>query len=143
MDDVLITGVAPEQHNRRLGKVFQRIREKGLLASREKSVLGVMEVVYLGHRINGVEVRPLDKNMIGIGSMVRPKFKAELQSFVGMVNYYHRFIKDFAEITAPLYKLLKAGVRFEWGDEQDAAFEGLKKRIGEEPFWSVSTMSWR
>ncbi|XP_065318654.1 uncharacterized protein LOC135926654 [Gordionus sp. m RMFG-2023] len=133
MDDVLITGVTPEQHNQRLEEVFRRICDKGLRASKEKSVLGVMEVEYLGHRINGIEVKPLDKNLRNISNMKRPDNKAELQSFLGMVNYYHRFVEDFAKVAAPLYDLLKKGIHFEWKDVQQIAFEILKEKIGKEP----------
>ncbi|CAK9296000.1 unnamed protein product [Gordionus sp. m RMFG-2023] len=136
MDDVLITGVTSEQHNQRLEEVFKRIFEKGLKASREKSVLGVKEVVYLGHTIKGLEVRPLDKNLKNIANLQQPKNKSEVQSFLGMVNYYHRFIGEFASIAAPLYYLLKKGIHFEWKESQQMAFELLKQKISEEPILS-------
>ncbi|CAK9291791.1 unnamed protein product [Gordionus sp. m RMFG-2023] len=133
MDDVLITGITPEQHNHRLEEVFKRIHGKGLRASKEKSILGVMEVEYLGHQINGIEVKPLQKNLKNILNLKQPNNKAEVQSFLGMVNYYHRFIEDFAKVAAPLYELLKKGFHFDWKMEQQEAFEILKGKIGEEP----------
>ncbi|XP_065315252.1 uncharacterized protein LOC135924132 [Gordionus sp. m RMFG-2023] len=106
MDDVLITGLTAEQHNQRLEEVFKRIQDKGLQASKEKSILGVTEIVLV------------------------IKLKCSL---LGMINYYHRFVDNFAKIAAPLYDLLKKGVNFEWKIEQRNAFENLKRKIGEEP----------
>ncbi|CAK9292456.1 unnamed protein product [Gordionus sp. m RMFG-2023] len=118
MDDVLLTGITPEQYNQRL--VFKRIRDKGLRASKGKSVLGLTEVMYLGHQINGMEVKPLEKNLKNITNMNPP-------------NYYHRFVEKFAKVASPLYDLLKKGVHFEWKIEQQEAFKILKEKIGKEP----------
>ncbi|XP_065317128.1 uncharacterized protein LOC135925650 [Gordionus sp. m RMFG-2023] len=101
MDDVLITGVTAEQHNQRLEEVFKRIQDKGLKASKEKIILGVTEIVYLVHQINGIEVKPLDKNLKNILNINQPSNKAEVQSFMGMINYYHRFVVNFEKIAAP------------------------------------------
>ena len=55
-----------------------------------------------------------------------------IERFLGFTNYYRRFVKDFSKVAAPLNKL-KGNTDWEWGEEQQNAFESLKKRITEEP----------
>ena len=53
--------------------------------------------------------------------------------FVGLTNYYRKFVKSYAAITVPLYELLKKDTPFVWGEQQQAAFEALKAALTEAP----------
>ena len=58
---------------------------------------------------------------------------SQVRSFHGLVGFYRRFVKDFSAIAAPLNNLTKKDVPFKWGDEQDQAFEELKRKLCEAP----------
>ncbi len=68
----------------------------------------------------------------GVTEWPTPKTKKELQSFLGFANYYRRFIKDFSHIAHPLHRLT-GNDEWEWKEEQQAAFEALKRAITEAP----------
>lgn len=59
----------------------------------------------------------------------RPSTVTDIQSFLGLAGYYHRFILKFAKIAAPLTRLTKKGVKFEWSDECEKSFQELKNRL--------------
>jgi hypothetical protein len=61
----------------------------------------------------------------------------EVQSFLGLANYYRRFIRDFARISAPLFELTKKGVPFEWGGGQENYFRNLKDASQKRPSVAV------
>ena len=61
--------------------------------------------------------------------MGTPTTKKELQRFLGLANYYRKFVKDYAAIAAPLTKLTGTSVQFTWATEQQNAFEELKKQM--------------
>ena len=62
-----------------------------------------------------------------------PICKKELQSFLGLTNYYRKFLKDYAKITACLFDLIKADATFEWGPEQQQQLEMLKIMLMRDP----------
>ena len=59
----------------------------------------------------------------------RPKSVFEIRSFLGLAGYYRRFIKDFSRIAAPMTKLTRKEVKFEWDDRCDEAFQEFKMRL--------------
>jgi len=65
----------------------------------------------------------------------------ELRAFLGTCGYYRRFVKDFSSIAAPLYGLLKKGVRFQWSTECQQAFDTLKLRLMTEPILVCQPMT--
>ena len=62
-----------------------------------------------------------------------PKCIKDAQKFLGLANYYRRFVKDFAEITRPIHKLVRKQERWNWGAEQEEAFRRLKEIFTSEP----------
>ena len=70
-------------------------------------------------------------------SWERPKLVFEICSFMGLVGYYRRFIKDFSLLTAPMTRLTQKGVKFEWTDMCEKAFQELKMRLTSAPILIV------
>ena len=62
-----------------------------------------------------------------------PKTPTEIRSFLGLAGYYRRFIQDFSKIASSLTKLTKKNEQFEWGKEQDDAFQLLKRKLSQAP----------
>ena len=83
-------------------------------------------VTYLGHRLDATGVHATSDKVTAISKAPAPQNIAELRSYVGMLNYYHRVLRNLSTVLAPLYMLLQNGVSWKWGTEQKAAFEESK-----------------
>ena len=86
-------------------------------------------VDYLGHTISADGLRTSEAKIKGIVNAPTPQNVPELRSFLGLVNYYGKFLPDLATILAPLYSLLRKHKRWHWGKEQDEAFERVKQLL--------------
>ncbi|GJP59195.1 hypothetical protein CLOP_g9431 [Closterium sp. NIES-67] len=126
LDDILIYSTTREQHLKDLEAVFSLLQQHRLITKGSKCEFLKQELEFLGHviSINGVKIDP--KKIATIQDWKPPANLRELQSFLGFVNYVRRFIPNMAEVTSPLTDLLKKGKFYEWGGEQQAAFDQLK-----------------
>ena len=109
-----------------LEKVFQRLSEAGLRLKKEKCSFFTKEVSYLGHRIDQEGLHPLNDKVRAIVEAPTPTNVSELRSYLGLLNYYGKFIPNLSTILAPLNKLQRKGVAFQWGAAQRQAFEKTK-----------------
>ena len=99
----------------------------------DKCVMAQTELEYLGHYIGPSGIRPNDKKCAVVRSYPQPKNVREVRQFLGMATYYKKFIKDFAQKSAPLYKLTRPSSRFEWNEECENAFQSLKQALTSPP----------
>ncbi|GJP46830.1 hypothetical protein CLOM_g6084, partial [Closterium sp. NIES-68] len=109
-----------------LEAVFSLLQQHRLITKGSKCEFLKQEMEFLGHviSIDGVKIDP--KKIATIQDWKPPANLRELQSFFGFVNYVRRFIPNMAGVTSPLTDLLKKGKFYEWGGEQQAAFDQLK-----------------
>jgi hypothetical protein len=70
-----------------------------------------------------------------------PRDVKGISQFIGMVNYYHKFVPHLADVAAPLNALCKKGVKFVWGEEQKEVFEGLRRAISQPPVLGMANFS--
>ena len=84
---------------------------------------------------SGVSVDP--EKVEAVMSWERPKSVFETRSFLGLARYYRRFIEDFSQLAAPMTRLTQKGVKFEWDDLCEKAFQELKMRLTSAPFLIV------
>ena len=89
---------------------------------------------YLGFKINKHGVYPIKEKIDSIKNARIPQNVSELKSFLGRLNYYHRHFRNFAEVLEPLHKLLRKDVKWEWGDEQNIAFQKAKNILCESSY---------
>ena len=87
------------------------------------------EAKYLGHKISGDGIKPLQNKVDAIKKAPIPKDVTELKSFLGMVNFYGKFVKNMSSELHPLYKLLQGDTRFTWNPEQQNAFDFAKDAV--------------
>ena len=107
IDDILITGHTEEEHLHTLDKVLQILEKAGVRLKKEKCVFMVPSVEYLGHRISKEGLQPADDKVRAILEAPQPTNVSELKAFLGLVNYYRKFMQNLAAVLAPLYTLLK------------------------------------
>ncbi|KAL7868508.1 hypothetical protein SRHO_G00098920 [Serrasalmus rhombeus] len=105
LDDLIVFSATLEEHEHRLLRVLQRLKEYGLKLSPEKCKFFQTSVRYLGHIVsrNGVETDP--EKIEALKNWPNPKNLKELRSFLGFAGYYRRFIQDFSKIVKPLNDL--------------------------------------
>ena len=139
LDDVIVLGTDIEDSLKNLEVVFKRMNQHGLKLKPSKCHLLKEEVLFLGHVISGEGIRPNPKLVQDIIDWDCPKSLLELQAFLGLCNYYRRFVKSFSQICSPLHELQKKGAAFHFGEAQEAAFHELKKHLVTAPILTYPT----
>lgn len=129
LDDLIILSESFEQHMSDLGKVFKRLRVFNLRVNREKSVFACTSVRYLGHLITTEGITTCPEKVSAIAKMPEPKNVKQLMSFVQTCAWYRRFINNFSNVAKPLTDLLKKAAVWNWGPQQQAAYDELKRRV--------------
>lgn len=132
IDDILIASPDRTQHEEDLRRVFQRLQDHGFLIRPEKCAFGQRNMKFLGHEISPDGIRPLPGRVSVITEYPLPKNATKLQKFLGMINYYHRFLPGASKILKPLYTLSQHRPKSKdlpWNDESMGAFNNIKKLL--------------
>ena len=87
------------------------------------------EITYCGYVISGNGIQPVVSKVIAINNAPEPKDVSQLRAFLGMLNYYHRFLPDVATILEPLHQLLRKGSKWQWQKEEQEAFAKSKELL--------------
>ena len=87
------------------------------------------QVVFCGQEVSKTGIKPVDKKVRAITDAPTPKSVSELKSYLGMLNFYHRYLPDISTVLAPLHFLLQKGVAWKWGKKQDEAYKELKEML--------------
>ena len=117
VDDVIIFSRDLSPHLQNLDMVFQRLRKANLKLKPSKCKFACPRVLYLGHIITraGIEV-DLEKTD-AVDSYATPKTQRQLRSFLGLCNYYRRFVQWYAATAAPLNAVLRKDAKFSWTND--------------------------
>ena len=137
LDDVVIYSETFEDHLDHLKEVFSRLRQAGLTVNPDKVSLVSSSLSFLGHIISpsGVIVNP--DRTLKIRQFAEPKNVKQVARFIGMVNYFRKFIPEFSRIAEPLNNLRKKDVKFRWEEAQQEAFDSLKRALISPPVLAV------
>ena len=129
VDDILIYSQSEWEHEYYLRIVLQLLRDHQLYAKFSKCEFWLTEGRFLGHVVSasGVSVEP--EKVEAVMSWERPKLVFEIRSFLGLVGYYRRFIEDFSRLAAPMMRLTRKEVKFDWDDRCEEAFQEFKRRL--------------
>lgn len=133
LDDVIITGKTFKEHLNNLGEVLSRFRKFGLKLKPTKCSLYREEVLFLGHVVGKDGVRANPSLVQDVEKWPVPQNLKELQAFLGLTNYYRRFVQGYADIARSLHNLTRKGVTYHWKAEQEVAFGALKKALTTTP----------
>ncbi|XP_048482923.1 uncharacterized protein K02A2.6-like isoform X1 [Plutella xylostella] len=126
LDDVIIGGRTKEEHLSALETVFQRLHQSGFKLKRSKCVFLVEEIKYLGYVLSRFGVRTDPEKVEAITKIPRPNNVSEVRSFLGLVNFYAKFVRNMSAKLVPLYELLKKGKQWVWSAECENAFNEIK-----------------
>jgi len=102
MDNLLVASRNHEEHLEHLREILSRLSDQGLVLNAEKCTLGQSKVVYLGQLVSAEGVVPVQQRVEAITKHPKPTNKGQLMSFLGMFNFYRKFIKGAASILKPL-----------------------------------------
>ena len=131
LDDILLVSSDHNEHELLLNKVFKRLQDTGLKLRADKCDLGVSEIVYLGFKITKDGLLPTSTKVSAIKNAPRPTNVSQLRSYLGLINFYRRFLPKAATLLEPLNKLLKAESIWNWGKAQEDAFNTSKRLLAE------------
>ena len=136
LDDILIASKSVDEHKEHLRVIFKRLMDAGLRINASKCEFGVPTLEFLSHKITSEGILPSPERVEAIGSLPSPTSIKQLQKFIGMVNYYHRFIPKLARMLVPLHnhiatlqKLPKHRKTFSWSTECEEAFSATKEAL--------------
>ena len=133
IDDVIVASNTIDQHVEHLSWLFHALKSVGLKCHPAKCLFGSAAVPYLGHMISAHGVSPQQAKVSAILQIPVPKDVSQLRSFLGLANYYRRFIPKFGAVAKPLNELLQKGSVYAWGESQEAAFAILKAALTTNP----------
>ncbi|HBS53358.1 MAG TPA: hypothetical protein DD806_05115 [Flavobacterium sp.] len=133
MDDIVVHSKTLFEHIKKLENIFKRLRESNLKLQPTKCEFLRKEVAYLGHIITEKGIKPNPEKIQCIVNYPNPKDVKTLQSFLGLANYYRRFIPKMSEIIKPLTSLLCKKNPYIWNSSCQNSFEILKQKLSNAP----------
>ena len=142
IDDILTASSNPEVHQQHLILVFERFKEFGMIINPSKREFGVNHLTFLGHFGTAQGIQPLPDKIEAIQQFPQPNTQRKLREFLGLINFYHRFIPHCADIVRPLHNLLaktKTKQPLAWDDNTVKAFNDIKQAIASASLLSYPT----
>lgn len=132
LDDMIITGSTDEEHLQNLSLVLQRLEQYGLRANLDKCQFFKDQISYCGHVIDKAGLHKSNEKTNAVENAPTPENVSQLRSFLGLVNYYHRFLPNLATVVGPLNELLQNNKKWTWTAKCDDAFAKVKELITSE-----------
>lgn len=133
LDDFLVFSPNEETHKQHLSLLFARLKQYGMVVNTSKCIFGASEVTFLGYKVSSAGIKPHESKVEAIRNFPTPKTVKELRRFLGMLNFYRKFIPAAAKIQAPLHALLTDSVKgshpIDISGDTLTAFEDCKKSL--------------
>ncbi len=136
LDNILIFSKDLKEHREIVRRVLQRLWENKLFLKAEKCKFEVLETEYLSVIISENSIRMDPVKIAGIAEWPMPTKKQELQSFLGFMNFYRKFIKNYSKVVKAL-TTLTGNAEWKWGSTQDQAFTELKRCMAEDVILTI------
>ena len=129
LDDIFVTGFTEQEHIDRLRALFTRLQNSGIRFKKEKYSFCLQQPCYLGHIIDASATLPDPEKVRAIVKCPVATNSDQLRSFLGMTNYYGKFIANMSCVAAPFYSLTRKDTSYVWGPKQQSPFENLKSAL--------------
>jgi hypothetical protein len=141
IDDILVFSKTAKEHEEHVRIVLGKLREHQLYAKFSKCDIWMEEFAFLGHVLSakGVDVDP--SKIEAVSKWQSLKSVTEIRSFLGLTEYYRRFIENFSKIAKPMTELLKSNMPYVWSDKCEANFQELKTRLTTTPVLTLPDSS--
>ncbi|RWS00829.1 uncharacterized protein B4U79_07625, partial [Dinothrombium tinctorium] len=133
IDDIMVYSATFEKQIQDLKDVFRICDEHDIRLAPNKCTFGAQEIEFLGHCVSGEGIKPIQGKVKKVQSFKTPRTVRQIQSFLGLVNYYRRFIPNLSKRERPLRELTKKNVPFVWTESCEAAFQDLKNTLCSNP----------
>src|SRR5260221_2106013 len=141
MNDILVYSHTLSNHWQIICQVLSTLQEQRLFLKPEKCKFEQKEVKYLGLVISKDHVAMDPMKVHGVTEWPTPMKVKEVQSFLGFVNFYQKFIRDFSDIAHPLYALTHKTQQWVWGSPEQEVFDALKKAVTSAPILTFPSQS--
>ena len=132
LDDLLVYSRSKEEHLMHLRQLFEILRENKLYAKRSKCSIGVEQVEFLGHKVTPQGVHTQNRIVEDVLAWPVPKSIHDVQRFLGLANYYRKFIRGYAKMVQPISDIVR-NHSFHWSELQDLAFKDIKSALTSAP----------
>ena len=133
IDDIIVWSKDFDSHMLHLQQIFDRLEQANLTLKASKCQFAVERVKYLGHILSRTGVEPDPDKIAIVETYPAPKNPKQVRQFLGLTNYYRRFVKNYGDITKPLHNLTKKNEPFVWSDKCKESFETLKRALTSSP----------
>ncbi|GFW37546.1 hypothetical protein TNCV_861532 [Trichonephila clavipes] len=146
VDDILVASSSPEEHLQHLQILFTRLQQYGLSLKPSKCIFGVTTIQFLGFKVSESGIEPLSDRVDCILNFPQPTTLTQLRRFLGLFNFYRRFLPKAAHLLAPLNKFLEGIKNFkkskkvscknlrdsiQWTEEAEQAFNDAKNALAD------------
>nr|GEU75046.1 hypothetical protein [Tanacetum cinerariifolium] len=137
IDDILIYSKNEKEHKEHLKAILELLKKEKLYANFSKCEFWIPKVQFLGHVIDnqGIHVDPA--KIESIKDWASPKIPTEIRQFLGLAGYYRRFIEGFLKIAKSMTKLIQKGIKFDWGENKENAFQLINHKLCSAPIMAL------
>ncbi|GKB60592.1 putative reverse transcriptase domain-containing protein [Tanacetum coccineum] len=141
IDDILIYSMDEKEHEEHLKAILELLKKEKLYAKFPKCEFWIPKVQFLGHVIDsrGIHVDPT--KIESIKDWVSPKTPTEIRQLLGLAGYYRRFIEGFSKVAKSMTKLTQKGIKFDWGEKEENAFQLIKQKLSSAPILALPKRS--
>eukprot|EP00731_Ephydatia_muelleri_P004148 Em0002g324a len=129
LDDILVAGSSEEEHMQLLEIVLAKLENAGIRLKRSKCLFMLPSIQYLDHHISAERISPAEGKKRAVLDAPVPQNIPQLRSFLGLVNYYGKFLHKLADTLDPLHQLLRKHEPWHWGQQQERAFDKTKSQL--------------
>lgn len=127
VDDIHITSTSFEEHIRHLRTIFRKFAEHNVKINIHKSQFLREQITFLGHIISEKGIGMDPEKIKTIQEFQAPRNQKQVRTFLGFINFYRKYIRDLSQFTERLSQLTKKNYTWKWEEEQQSAFEQIKK----------------
>jgi len=133
IDNIIVGTETEEGHNELVVEIIKRLEENDLYVKPEKCKWKVREIGFLGVVIGLERIKMEEEKVKGVLEWLIPKCVKDMQKFLGLANYYRRFIEEFASVARLLHDIVKKDRKWDWTERQEKVFKELKEWFTKEP----------
>jgi len=129
LNDILIYSDDLEMHRSHMHKVLEKLNERALYVKKSKSRFKTKKIKFLDYIIQSEQIEKNSKKTDAVRNWPSSKWVKKVQAFLGLMNYYQKFVPNYAKIAEPLMQLMRKNKRWHWDKKQKNAFHTLKKSL--------------